>query len=556
MIQLRDYQEHAIDALWEYFHSGKKGNPLVLMPTGTGKSLGIAGFVCRSLREYPQTRVLKLTHVETLIEQNAEKLLALWPQAPLGIHSAALGRRDVHHQIIYGGIQSLYRQGDTFPVPHLIVVDEAHLIGPNDETMYQTFFAALRRRNPALRIVGFTATDWRMGSGRLTEGNVFTDVAIDMTTPEAWNWFVDNGYLAPLYSKRTDLRVSEEGIRRTLGEFDLSAQQKVWTREEVTEQAITEMHAKAADRHCWLVFATGVSHCDQVAEMLNSIGIRACSIHSKTKNADKLLAEYKAGEYRAAVSMNKLTTGVDVPQIDCIGALRFTDSSGLWVQLLGRGTRPLYAKGYDLSVREERLAAMQASAKPHGCLVLDFAHNTERLGPINNPVIKEPRKKGQRAGAQVCPVRVCPQCAEYVHASKRFCPCGYEFALAVRIDGVASNAEVMTRGEETASPVVERIAVHTVTYRVFRRRNSDRPPALRVTYYAEGLLRRFEEYICFEHEGAMQTRARNWWRERTSLPIPGTCAEAEANAPMLATPHHIKVWINIPKPKVMSHEFV
>lgn len=523
----------------------------MLMPTGTGKSLVIADFARQTLFGYPDTRILMLTHVETLIEQNAEKLKAIWPTCPLGIYSSGLKQRDVHQQIIYGSIQSLYKMGSDIPVPHLIIVDEAHLIGPNDETMYQTFFNAIRDRNPLIKIIGFTATDWRMGSGRLTQGNIFTETAVDMTTPAAWDWFVDNGYLAPLTSKRTQLRLQEEGIGHAHGDFILGQQQKALNKQEITEAAIHEMNALAFDRNCWLIFATGTAHCDDVAAMLNEFGIDAVAIHSKTRNAGDRIKEFKGGKYRAAVSMNKLTTGVDVPQVDFIGVMRFTDSSGMWVQLLGRGTRPLYAKGFDLRTPEGRLAAMRASAKPNGCLVADFAHNTERLGPINNPVVREP-KKGRKSTGQLV-VRTCPICASYVHASKRFCPCGYEFTMVIRIEATASNAEVMTRAAQE-EPVVEKIEVAHVTYRSFKRRNSDKPPILKVTYYANGLFRRFEEYICFEHS-TYKARAHNWWIERSSDPVPETCADAESQASRLRVPRTIKVWTNLPKPKVMSYEF-
>jgi DNA repair protein RadD len=552
---LRDYQEHAVDALWEYFHT-KKGNPLVLMPTGTGKSLVIGAFAKRALMTYPTTRLMMLTHVETLIEQNAHKLQAMWPTAPLGLHSAALGRRDTHQQIIYAGIQSVYKLAHLFAFVELLMVDEADLIGPEDASMYQTFFTALRLVNPRIKIIGFTATDWRTGAGRLKHGGVFTDVAIDMTTPAAWNWFVDHGYLAPLHGKKTNLRLDDTGIGKLGGEYILSQQQAKLDREEITGQAVHEMIERASDRHCWMLFGTGVNHCNHIAGILNELGVPAVAITSKSKDAAKLLLDYKHGKYMAAVSMNKLTTGVDVPQVDCIGVLRFTESSRLWVQMLGRGTRPLYEDGFDLSDTQGRLAAMQASAKPDGCLALDFAHNTERLGPINNPVVPEPKKKGkQRAGAT--PVRVCPQCAEYVHASLRFCPaCKYEFTIVLHIQGHASTAEIMTRGEVQQPDLkVEMVDVQHVTYAISRRRGSDKPPTLRVSYYAVGLLRKFEEYVCFEHEGGMLLNARNWWRARSAQPVPETCKEAEALGNTLRIPKRIRVWVNIPKPRVLDYEY-
>jgi len=554
MIQLRDYQQYADDLLWTYFHSGRQGNPLVLEPTGVGKSVNIAAFVQRALFAYPSTRAMMLTHVESLISQNAEKLRTIWPNVPMGIHSAALGKRDTIQQVIYAGIQSVYQHPEWFGCVHIVIIDEAHLLSPNDETMYQQFITALKKVNPSLKVIGFTATDWRLGQGRLTSGNVFTEIAVNMTTPEWWDWFTDNGYLARLYSKKTVTRLDDTGIGHSGGEYILSQQQKALDKEEITAKCIEEMMFRGVDRNCWLVFATGVNHCENVAGLMNEMGIDACAIHSKTKNADKMLAAYKAGEYRAAVSMNKLTTGVDVPQIDLIGGMRFTESSGMWVQMLGRGTRPVYAPGYNIATPQGRLSAMAASIKSNGCLVLDFAHNTERLGPINNPVISEP-KKGRKKSGQGCPVRTCPVCAEYVHASKRFCVCGYEFTMVIHINAEASSAEVMTRANAQPEPVVELVDVAHVTYAYSKRRNSDKPPTLRVSYHAAGLLRKFEEYICFEHEGGAQTRARNWWRERSAMPIPETVREAEGLAHTLRIPKQIRVWTNIAKPKVMSYEY-
>jgi len=557
MIRLRDYQLDARQALWDYFgeHSG---NPLVLMPTGTGKSIVIGDFVRSALQAWPQTRILAITHVETLIQQNYAKLLELWPSAPAGVHSAGLNRRDTMHQIIFAGIQSIYDKPALFFWVDLIIIDEAHLVSPRDETMYQAFIDKMRAVNPKLKIIGLTATDWRLGLGKLTANGIFTDVAIDMTTPAAWNYFVDQGYLAPLYSKRTQLRLSDEGLRVSGGEYVLSQMQHALDQQDLTKQAVEEMLYWGQGRNCWLVFATGVSHCEHVAEMLNDHGVEAIAIHSKCKDAQQRLNDFKAGKYRAAVSMNKLTTGVDAPQVDLIGVLRFTRSSSLWVQMLGRGTRPAYAPGYALDSAEQRLAAIAAGAKAQGCLVLDFAHNTERLGPINNPVISAPKGKRKRNESQGAPVRVCPQCAEYVHASRSICPaCGYEFGIVLHIDGRASDLEVMTRDAQP-EPVVELVSIDRVTYHYRKRRNSDKPPSLRVSYYTPGdVPQRFEEWICFEHSGNARRRAEDWWRDRCpeGWPAPDSIADAIKLTEHLRIPRQLKVWTNAPRPRVMGYVY-
>lgn len=560
MIRPRDYQDDAVAALFYYF-ANHYGNPLILMPTGTGKSVVLAMALMRMLYQYPYSRFMVLTHVETLVGQNHKKLLEAWPGAPAGIYHAGIGRRDTFNNILFAGIQSAYLVPHLFGHIDVLFIDEAHLVGTKDETMYLSFINALRKVNPLLKVVGLTATDWRLGLGKLTNGAIFTDVAIDMTTPAAWNWFVDNGYLAPLTSKKTYYALSDKGIGKQGGEYIMSQMQEALDHEHITRAAVEEMIHWGQDRHMWMVFASGVKHCEHVAEVFGEFGIDAVPIHSKTKKPELVIEDFKAGRYRCAVSMNKLTTGVDAPGIDLIGVLRFTNSSALWVQMLGRGTRPLYADGYDLSTGEGRLAAMRASAK-QDCLVLDFARNTERLGPINDPVVSTPAKKGKKGGGGGAVMKMCVSCREYIGVAAMVCSrCGEDQpALPVKYDATATDAEVMTR-EVQADPIVELIDVEHITYTYHKRKNSTKPPSLCVTYYGKGLFRKYMEFICFEHEGAARTRARNWWVERVPphmrehLPVPDTVAQAREFAGHLQIPKRIRVWTNAPKPQIMSHEY-
>ena len=80
-ITLRPYQRAAIDALYGYF-AEQSGNPLIVLPTGTGKSLCLAGFIREAIESYSDTRVLVLTHVRELIQQNFLALMRAWPEAP------------------------------------------------------------------------------------------------------------------------------------------------------------------------------------------------------------------------------------------------------------------------------------------------------------------------------------------------------------------------------------------------------------------------------------------------------------------------------------------
>lgn len=564
----REYQGWAVDATWDYLHDSV-GNPLILMPTGTGKSVVLGLLAQRLLQTYPQTRIMCTTHVETLIAQNHAKLREMWEAAPAGIYSAGLDRRDTLQQILFTGIQSVYNKAHLFRWVNILIIDEAHLLSPKDATMYQTFITALKKQNPHLRVIGLTATGWRTVGGDLVGvGTLFSDVAINMTTVEAWNWFVDMGYLAPLYSKRTVYGIDPDGVRIRGGDYDLNELQEAVDKPDITQQSVQEtiQWGSAHEKNCWMVFGTGVRHCEHLAEAFNDYGIRTVAIHGKSKDPAELIRLYKAGRYQCAVSMNKLTTGVDIPQIDLIACMRNTKSSNLWVQMLGRGTRPVYEPGFDLTTQAGRLASMAASIKPNGCLALDFARNSKDLGPINDPVIPVKKKKG-KGGSGGAVMKVCPNCLEWNGATAVRCKyCETEFPYSLKnVSGEAdAESEVFRRTTEIADPIVEELSVQRVTYAVHHKRSGDRPPTLRVTYFVDSggnIPRKYEEYIAFAGEGGQRNRAVDWWHDRipfgwpTDTPCPEDAHTAHQFVSHLKVPTRIRVWVNTKYPKVMSYEY-
>ena len=123
-MQFRWYQSECVDAIYNYFASGKSGNPIAALPTGTGKSVIIGGFVESALRQWPWQRVVMLTHVKELIEQNARKLLDIWPTAPMGIYSAGLKRKDIAQPIIFGGVASVVKNVGLLGHRDLVLIDE------------------------------------------------------------------------------------------------------------------------------------------------------------------------------------------------------------------------------------------------------------------------------------------------------------------------------------------------------------------------------------------------------------------------------------------------
>jgi DNA repair protein RadD len=545
--ELRWYQEEARDAIWHYFADGNTGNPLVALPTGTGKSVVIGDFVRCMVQYYPGTRIVKLTHVKELIRQNFDKLLALWPLAPAGIYSAGIGRRDVGRQITFAGIASVAKKAKLFGHIDFVVIDECHLLGPKDSTSYQRFIAELKERNPELHVIGFTATPYRNGQGHLTDGKgLFTDVCYDLTNPAGFKRLIEEGHLCPLVPKRPSRELDVSNVSTSQGDYNQLELQAAVDREEITRAAIEEMMHYGEDREHWLVFAAGVEHSRHIADELNARGISAISIDSKMTveslpeaaqkdmrrdetARDTAVRWWKDGLFRCAVNNNILTTGIDFPGLDLIGFLRPTKSPSLWVQGLGRGTRPFPGK--------------------NNCLVLDFAGNTQRLGTIDDPLL--PRPKGaKRAGS--APVKLCPSCSCWNHSSVRFCAaCGEEFVAVVKIKDTASTLELMSSEE----PKLIDFEVTKVEYDLHAPRDG-RPPSLKVSYFCKDTPLRFKEWLAFESiKGMARRKAATWWNARAMTEVPKTSEEALHRAGELEEARVIRVWVNTKYPEITAHDF-
>lgn len=565
MIIDRDYQIEAVDSIWKYF-AENYGNPIVAMPTGTGKSIVIARFLQSIYRNYPQQKVIMLTHVKELIQQNYEKLQAVWAFAPCGVYSAGLNSKVHTKPITFAGIQSVAKKWALFGHVDLVIIDEVHRISPNDNTMYQAFIGGLKSINPHVKIVGLTATPWRLGHGHIIdpyvkpdgteEPSLFTDVCYDITSIEPFNKLIAEGYLIPLIPKKTETVLDTDGVHMRGGEFIEKELQTAVDKDEITMAALKEAMEIGHNRNKWLIFAAGTDHADHIAAMLNYLGISCGVVHSKAEDRDKTIADFKAGRIRAVVNNNILTTGFDDPGIDLIICLRPTASSVLWVQMLGRGTRPLYAPGFDLNTVQGRLASIAASTKQN-CLVLDYAANTRRLGPINDPVV--PKKKGQKTGE--APVKECPRCLTYVHATLRYCnglmsdgtPCNYEFTFDTKLKQSASKDELI-KGD---MPIVKTFKVDHITYSKHVKVGA--APIIKVSYFCG--LQKFDEYVCIEHKNAFAVRkAHQWWNQRNKalrskdnyLQMPTTTDAALKVVDQLAAATHLKVWINKQYPEILS----
>ena len=387
----------------------KKGNPCCVLPTGSGKTFVIASFIQRKLLANQNYKLLMVTHQKELIEQNDDKLLMIWPEAPIGIYSASVGEKDLSQPITMAGIQSLIRAND-IPGYDYVIVDECHMINNEDTGSYRKLFHIIEEKNPAMRVIGLTATPYRLGQGMITdEPAIFSDLIQTISTLQ----LQERGYLAWLSTKQTEKEYDTTGIAVRGGEFVEKELQERVVNFKDNEAVCDEIVRNAVNfnkKHI-LIFCTGIKHSMMISEMLCQRGMKAEYITGEMDkpHREDLINRFVSGEIQVMCHTNVLSTGFDYSEIDMIVWLRPTMSTALFVQGNGRGLRKKKDGGK--------------------CLVLDFAGNTKRLGPINSivPPKKKRGKKGKKDMPKGAPTRTCPVCHEIFAVASSKCPsCGWK----------------------------------------------------------------------------------------------------------------------------------
>jgi DNA repair protein RadD len=366
----------------------------------------------------------------------------------------------------------------------------------------------------------------------ITDGGLFTHIAHDLTSLENFNQLVREGYLCPLISKRTQIELDISNVGIQGGEFIQSQLQSEVDKAEITWKGLQELCYYGQGRRSWLIFATGIEHANHISEMLNRLEIDCASVHSKqsVEYNDNAIRAFRNYELRAIVNFGKLTTGFDHPGIDLIGMFRPTLSVALWVQMLGRGTRPFEGKS--------------------NCLVLDYARNTVRLGPINDPVL--PRKKGDKGGD--IPIKICEACGVYNHIKAVKCDvCGSPFSFKIKIVERAGTEQLL---KETVAPIIETFDVNYVTYS--QKQKANKAPYIKAVYFSG--MQAFTEFVFPEGRGLGRKQFADWWRMRHKSELPTSTTEAMSHIAELRAPRRIRVHTNRMLngrnyPEVLSCEF-
>jgi DNA repair protein RadD len=386
MYTLRPYQQEAVEATLAHFR--KEVSPAVIvLPTGAGKSLVIAELARRA-----KGRVLVLAHVRELVEQNHAKYTSFGLHA--GIYSAGLDRKDISQKTIFGSIQSVARASEEFFRDFsLLIIDECHRVSMEGETQYQQVIFKLQKVNPDLRVLGLTATPYRLGFGWIYEFHApmklqqtrlprfFKKCVYELTTRH----MIKHGYLTPPVRLDAPVAFYDFSGLKLHGTHYLQKEldRILSDSKRITETIIKNIVELSADRQGVMIFTASVKHAQEIMRYLPPFV--AAMVVGDTESADREAAidAFKARKLKFLVNVSVLTTGFDAPHVDVIAILRPTESVSLYQQIVGRGLR--------------------LSEGKKDCLVLDY---TGQGHDIFSPEIESDKPDSRAVIVDV----ECPQC--------------------------------------------------------------------------------------------------------------------------------------------------
>lgn len=357
-VQLRDYQQDAVRAVVQYFR--RMTDPaVVVLPTGAGKSLVIA-----ELARLARGAVMVLAHVKELVEQNHQKYQNYGLEGR--IFAAGLGRKENVGDVIFASVQSVHRNMALFTAPiSLLVIDECHRVPDDEHSSYRQVIQHLQQQNPSMKVLGLTATPYRLNEGWLYQYHYRGRMGAD--APRFFRWCIfelpiqlllSRGYLTP--ARKLDCAVLSydfSGLTATVNghfrenELDLV----IDNAKRVTPQIIEQIQQFAKARQGVMIFAATSRHAHEIFGYLPASQTALILSSTSALERAQLIQRFKDKTIKYLVNVAVLTTGFDAPHVDVIAILRPTESVSLYQQIVGRGLRLAEGKS--------------------DCLVLDYAGN-------------------------------------------------------------------------------------------------------------------------------------------------------------------------------------
>jgi DNA repair protein RadD len=540
----RPHQIKALNDIWEAMQY--ENNVLLEAPCSFGKTIVLAKIIQRLLRENENFRVLVLTDREILVTQTRDKLIQVAPELimDVGIVCASVSKDKNHEKrVTIASRQSLINRLNDFEPVQLTIIDEVHLLSipkkdkpPTDQ--FSTIIDTLYDYNDKMRLLGVTATPYRLNDGYIygdknSPGCIprFSQVHHRATVAEIQAL----GYLAPLVGKTIDnsiIKSKLDNLSLVAGEFNLFELNNLMSQGVHIQSAVETWKEYASDRKKTIAFCVTIEHAECLAKAFNSQGIKALTIHSKqddlfqTANMQALIN----GDGKVFCSVAKLTTGLDVPDIDCLLLLRPTKSTALYKQCLGR---------------PQRIAPGKTDA-----LILDLVGNNDEFGTdLDKLRVKYKRSVG---GGEKPKLKECPECYIDLHPAVRVCPeCGYEYPRDVRDESDKPDM-VDVKYESEPPKRVEVFGMYTNIHESKKTKNE--LLKIRLQVGDEVFPKEVNLWLCFPDDGyngyAVQ-KGRNLWSELTMQNnYPESACEAKERENELIMPTYAVIDFNPKYPEI------
>jgi DNA repair protein RadD len=390
VFELRDYQKAASDAIITW--TRKISAPICAeLATGAGKSLIIAD-VARRINEMSGKKLLCMAPSKELIEQNYAKYIAAGN--PASLFSASVGIKSTRHPAVFGTPKTVLNGIERFKSDFAgIVIDECHRIDPTTKSI----IAGMREGNPNLRVIGLTATPYRMGDGyiyqigmdgqQVEQANnpLFSRLVYRVQTQE----LVNRGFLTPPEMLASDRHYDAASLQlNKQNQFDAGEVAQVFEgKGRLTADIVADVIDKADHRFGVMFFAASIQHAQEIMESLPPEHSRLVTGATPKTDRTRILSDFKSGRIHYIVNRDVLTTGFDAPNVGTIAIMRATESAGLLLQIIGRGLRLHDGK--------------------ESALILDYAENLTRHGLSSDNLNPEIQAKAQTVKNPIdvtCPV--------------------------------------------------------------------------------------------------------------------------------------------------------
>lgn len=534
-MELRPYQNESIDAILNDIETQQF--ELLQAPTGAGKTVIFASLVEKLLKSF-NMRILILAHREILIGQTVERMREVWPDVPVSMACASVGEVDLSMPVVVGSVQTLSRRLNELPMFHMVIIDEAHRLQPRGErgsegelvtqdSAYNKILERLLSYLPSLRLLGVTATPFRLGHGYIYG---------DKCKPGVVNWFpaltyqipmkalMDIGALVPFHGMvADDVAVELSVVKKTGGDFNEKALSQVMSRTIHLDAAVEAYQKHGENRRHAVVFCVDIAHSIALAERFQEAGFNAATIHSNlhADERNRIMADFKHGFINILLNVGILVEGWDCPQANLIMFCRPTLAPALYVQMLGRGLRPAPGKS--------------------DCLLIDLAGNYARHGHPDFPTVKIPKGKADDDDGMdeyddlpLPSERKCDQCKLTVTTRAWVCPeCGH---ILIPQADIPTLRKLKADGTISSKDLMAEVAGCEVQEYRSRAGNDMILCKVHVVPDKSGRLTEIQLFPDFSGKGAL--RWRSWW-ETTMRTLPprsnGEALSREWSLPKYAT---------------------